>query len=301
MSQVACIDTLHNELPGAIAAYLVMGPEPVLVDPGPATVLARLEEGLAGLGVPLREVKHVAVTHVHLDHAGGVGHLVERNPALTVHLHEDAAVHLVSPDRLVASTRVTFGDAHDRLWGEVRPVPAHAVRTWRPGDRGPFPWLRALPTPGHIPHHLGYLVEDQGLLLAGDSMGILLHPEAPSHPPTPPPAVDLRAWLRTLDEIAAVGPERVGVTHFGVHNGAGERGEELRRALLGLAERVEAALASGEVVEDARAFDQETRGRLAHALPQERVDRYLDVFSAETDYRGLQRYLERNRDWRSQA
>ena len=95
-----------------------------------------------------------------------------------------------------------------------------------------------------------------------------------------------------------VGPETAAVTHFGRHGEVAARVEELREALVGLAARVEEALAAGTVDEDARAFDREARERIASALPRERVDRYLDVFSAATDYRGMQRYVERHPDWR---
>ncbi len=275
----------------------------MLVDPGPATTLEALEAGLASFGVPLTEVRHLCLTHVHLDHAGAAGHLVARWPRLTVHLHVDGAPHLVDPTRLVASTRRTFGDAHDRLWGEMQPVPVSRVRVWRPGERGPLPWLRALPTPGHIDHHLAWLDETDGTLVAGDALGIILAGAAPVHPPTPPPSVDLEAWLRTLDELAVVGPERAVASHFGLHGDVRGRASELARALVALAGRVEAALAAGDADEDATRYEGEVRAGLADHLPRERVDRYFDTFSAATDYAGMRRFLEKNPDaagrWRS--
>jgi glyoxylase-like metal-dependent hydrolase (beta-lactamase superfamily II) len=269
----------------------------VLVDPGPATTLAALDDALRALGVDPGELRHLCLTHVHLDHAGVTGHLLRRHPRMTVYVHEGGAAHLVDPVRLVASTRRTFGEAHDRLWGEVLPVPRDRLRVWRPGERGgPLPWLRALPTPGHIDHHLAYLDESSGTLVAGDALGIILAPGAPVHPPTPPPAVDLDAWTRTLDEVRAVGPERAAVGHFGLHADPAGRAAELRTALGELAGRVRAALEAGkaEVEADAERYEEEVRARLAEHLPRARVDRYFDTFAAATDYAGMRRFVERN-------
>lgn len=276
-----------------------MAPEPVLVDPGPTSVRPRVLEALRGHGIDPRDIRHLCLTHVHLDHGGSAGHWVADNPRLTVHLHADAAEHVVAPHRLVASTRITFGEAHDRLWGDVLPVPSHAVRPFRPSDRGPLSGLRALPTPGHIAHHLAYLHEETGTLLAGDAMGILLAPGAPVHPPTPPPTADLAAWLGTLRAVEAVGPEQAGAAHFGLHGDVGSRARELASALAALGDRAERALASGTVDREADAFQREAVERLAPHRPDGEVARYFGAFSAANDFRGAVRYVERNPDWRS--
>jgi glyoxylase-like metal-dependent hydrolase (beta-lactamase superfamily II) len=268
------------------------GGEPAIVDPGPATTLERLEHGLARHGIGLGDLRHVLLTHVHLDHAGSTGHLAERNPELQVHVHREGAPHMADPERLVASTRRTFGEAHDRLWGEVRPVPADRIRTWEPGQRGPLRRLRALPTPGHIGHHVAYLDESDGTLFAGDSVGIILAPDAPTHPPTPPPAIDLAAWQGTLALIRGVAPERVAPTHFGVHGRVEERLGQLAERLGALESRVRAALESGDEG-DAEAFEQEVREAQAAHLSRERVDGYFDVFPAATDWAGVRRYIEK--------
>jgi len=267
------------------------------VDPGPTSVLPRLREALDEVGVPLGEIQHLVLTHVHLDHAGAAGHIVREYPHMRVHLHADGAPHMVAPERLVASTRRTFGEHHDRLWGTVLPVPADRIRPWRPGEaRGPG-GLRGIHTPGHIGHHLAWLDERDGLMFVGDSLGIVLGSQTPTHPPTPPPGVDLRDWFRTLDEIDVIGPEEAAVTHFGLHDDVRDRTAELRERLRSLGHRVEEALARGRAEEDAEAFDTESRERMAATVPRERVDAYLDVFSAANDYRGVQRYVERNPEW----
>lgn len=293
MSQTVCLDLRHLGLPGAIAAYILLGSEVTVVDPGPASTLPNLLGGLARLGVGPRDLRHVALTHVHLDHAGSTGALVAVFPEANVHIHADGAPHMVDPSRLVASTRRTFGEAHDRLWGEVRPVPADRILAWQPGQEGPWAGLRPLSTPGHIGHHVAYLDERDGTLFSGDSMGIVLAETAPTHPPTPAPAIDLRAWERTLEEISAVAPERFGATHFGFHRDVPARVAQLRERLSALEARVRGAMARGDA-EDALRYDREVRDELAPFRGREEVERYFDMFTAANDYAGVRFYLERN-------
>jgi glyoxylase-like metal-dependent hydrolase (beta-lactamase superfamily II) len=293
VNRTVCIDLHHLDLPGAIAAYVLLGKEPAVVDPGPTTTLPTLLEGLRGLGVARQDLRHVLLTHVHLDHSGATGDLVDVFPRATVHVHADGAPHMADPSRLVASTRRTFGDAHDRLWGVVRPVPADRIRPWNPGAAGAWKGLRPVSTPGHIGHHVAYLDESDGTLFAGDSMGIVLSAEAPTHPPTPPPAIDLRAWHRTLDELSAVAPERFGATHFGFHGAVPGRIAQLREGLSRLEVRVRDAMARGDE-DDARRYDREVRDALAPFLGRDEVERYFDMFTAATDYSGVRFYLERN-------
>jgi glyoxylase-like metal-dependent hydrolase (beta-lactamase superfamily II) len=288
-----CLDLRHLDLEGAIAAYVLEGDEPTVIDPGPSTTLERLREGLGALGIGPRDLRHVVLTHVHLDHAGATGHLMKVYPRATVYVHVDGAPHMVDPTRLVASTRRTFGEAHDRLWGDVLPVPADRIRAWSPGDPGPWRGLRPLPTPGHIAHHLAYLDEGDGTLFSGDAMGIVLSDDAPTHPPTPPPAVDLRAWQRTLEEVSVVAPERFGATHFGIHPDATARARQLAERLAALERRVRRAMERNDV-EDAARYDRDVRDELAPFLGREEVERYFDLFTAATDWAGVQFYLERN-------
>lgn len=294
MNKPECMDLVHLGLEGAIACYLIDATEPTIVDPGPTTTLDRLTDELAERGLGPNDLRHVALTHVHLDHAGATGHLVERFPNAVVHVHEDGASHMVSPERLVASTRRTFGDAHDRLWGEVKPVPADRVRAWRDDEKkGPWKKLRPIPTPGHIAHHLAYLDERDGTLFSGDSLGIVLG-GGPTHPATPPPAVDLRAWDETLEEIGRIGPERAAVTHFGIHEDVEARRMQLAARLAALEARVRVALENDEEDEDAARFEAEVRDELAPYMGREEVDRYFDMFSAATDWAGVAFYLKRN-------
>ena len=292
MSAFECIDLCHLDLDGAIACYVPSAAEPTIIDPGPTTTLDRLVSSLAELGIGPLDLRHVLLTHIHLDHAGATGHLLDRFPRATVYVHEDGASHMVNPERLVSSTRRTFGDLHDRLWGDVRPVPEDRLRVWRQGEGSECAGLRVVPTPGHIAHHLAYLDEREGTLFSGDAMGIALS-GGPQHPPTPPPSVDLPAWHTTLDEIGAIAPERFGATHFGVYDDVEARRVQLDERLRALAVRVRAAMEAGDL-EDAERFDAEVREELSPFMGEERVNRYFDMFPAATDWAGVAFYLKRN-------
>ncbi len=288
-----CIDLLHLGLEGAIGSYLLSGPEPTLVDPGPTTTFEHLRERLGQLGVGPRDLRHVLLTHVHLDHAGATGHLVSAYPEAVVHVHAEGARHLVDPARLVASTRRTFGEAHDRLWGEVLPVPSGRIRAWESGAKGPWREIQPLPTPGHIRHHLAWLDERDGTLYAGDAMGIVLAPDAPTVAPTPPPGVDLVAWRDTLVQIQGIGAERFGAAHFGFHGNVGARCRLLQERLDALEARVSIAMRRSDA-EDPERYEQEAKDELEPYVGRDRLERYFETFSLTTDWAGVELYLKRS-------
>jgi glyoxylase-like metal-dependent hydrolase (beta-lactamase superfamily II) len=292
MNAHECVDLLHLGHEGAICCYFVDAIEPTIVDPGPTTALDRLVEELSARGVAARDLRNVLLTHIHLDHAGATGHLLKRFPKAVVHVHEDGASHLVDPQRLVSSTRRTFGELHDRLWGGVEPVSSDRIRAWREGDRAERGGLRPVATPGHIAHHLAYLDERDGTLFAGDAMGIALA-GGPQHPPTPPPAVNLPDWYGTLERIGSIGAERFGATHFGLYEDVEPRRVELLERLRALELRVRAALEADDWEDGAR-YETEVRAELAPFMGEERVNQYFDMFPAANDWAGVAFYLKRN-------
>jgi len=289
---IELLDLEHLGLKGAISSFLLEVPDPVLVDPGPATCLDVLRVRLAERGLAVADLRAVFLTHIHLDHAGATGHLVGENDGLSVHVHADAAPYVADPVRLVRSTRRTFGEAHDRLWGEVRPVPARNIRAWESGTRAPLRLLRPISTPGHIGHHVAWLHDRDGVLLCGDALGVILDRRAPVHPPTPAPGVDAAAWRETLERVRVYDPDRFAVAHFGIYDDFEARREELSGALAALEDRVRA----GPDTDDPRLaeeFEAETRERQAAVIGQDRARRYFDVFNAANDWAGMRLYLKR--------
>jgi glyoxylase-like metal-dependent hydrolase (beta-lactamase superfamily II) len=223
------IDCMHLGHDRVIGAYEIDG---LIVDPGPTTCLKTLLEGLEG------EPRALLLTHVHLDHAGASGSLVERFPNLRVYVHEVGAPHLTDPEKLLRSAARLYGDDMDRFWGEVKPVPRASVVALSGGEE--VEGIRVAYTPGHASHHVAYLDESSGDAYVGDVAGVRIPPSEFTVAPTPPPDIDLEAWEASLDVIAGWDPARVCLTHFGpVEDVAGQL-ERLREGLRTNAQRARA-------------------------------------------------------------
>lgn len=216
--EVHLIDTQMGGYDGITAAYLIRSDRPALVETGAALSAALVVDTLAELGVAAGDLATIVVTHIHLDHAGGVGDLAAAFPDAEVVVHERGARHLVSPERLLSSARRVYGDVLDTVFGELLPTPAERVRAL--GDIGEVDLGsgRRLSThwsPGHASHHVGLLDSATGDLYVGDAAGIYI-PEADLvRPATPPPDFDLPVALRSIEGFRAIGPNRLLFSHFG--------------------------------------------------------------------------------------
>ena len=275
-----------------------------LVDPGPTTCLDALRAGLAEAGFDLADVRAILLSHIHLDHATASGTIVREVPEARVYVHPIGAIHMIRPERLLASAGRIYGDQMETLWGEFLPVPADAVTevdegdTVRLGDRT----LRVAYTPGHAKHHVAYFEEDAGTAWVGDDAGIRIPPGGVI-PVTPPPDVDVEAWNATIDRVLEWNPARIVPTHFGPVDDPAAHFEELREGLAYWAEQVRRSLAgedpaNPDPVSDmahAYAFGAWVAAELRARMPAEPVDTYLNAFGARDSWSGLARY------WRKRA
>jgi glyoxylase-like metal-dependent hydrolase (beta-lactamase superfamily II) len=275
------IDLLHLGRPRVIASYLLAGAEPAIVDCGPTTCVETLEAGLAARGLSLPDLRHLILTHIHLDHAGAAGILVRRHPGLRVHVSEVGAPHLVDPERLERSARRLYGDDFDRLWGELAPVPEENVEVI--GER--VLELDAWPTPGHASHHVSFLAPD-GICYAGDATGVRIQPATFVAPVAPPPDIDVEAWERTIDSIEERGPKRLCLPHFGVVEEPAEHLARLREQLRSWAARVRDGASEHEFV---AAADEE----LAAGVDPVVADAYRQAAPLWQSHAGLKRYWEK--------
>lgn len=243
----------------------------VLVDPGPASsagaLLASLPDGF--------EPRAIALTHIHLDHAGATGVLLRRWPDLEVWVHERGARHVIDPSRLVNSATRLYGEERmAKLWGEIVPVPAERLTALEgdAGSIGPFEWAY---TPGHASHHASFLHRDTGIAFAGDVAGVRIG-DGPTIPPTPPPDIDVEAWERSAGLIAGWDPSALAITHFGTFEDAQEQLDAVVRELHELAEIARRTDAEGYAAE----IEQRTGGSPS----------YFRAMPPDTLYGGLQRY-----------
>lgn len=269
------IDLCHLGHERVIGSWLVGD---VLIDPGPESCLETLLAGLDG-----QEPRAIALTHIHLDHAGATGTLVERFPGAEVWVHERGARHLIDPAKLLASAGRLYGDDMERLWGDVRPVPVERVRQLQGGETlGGF---RVAYTPGHASHHVAYLHEDSGTVFSGDVGGVRIAPKGPVLAPTPPPDIDLPAWGESLEKIEAWRPTALAPTHFGRYEDVPEHVAQLRERLA----EWERLAAGGEEAEFARVLGE----RMHVDGDPDAARAYQQAMPADQSYAGMRRYLEK--------
>jgi glyoxylase-like metal-dependent hydrolase (beta-lactamase superfamily II) len=273
---VRLIDAMHLGRARVIGCWQVGD---VLIDPGPSSCLPAL---LAGLGD--ERPRALLLTHIHLDHAGASGSLVRRWPDLEVYVHEYGAFHMADPSRLLDSAARLYGDDMDRLWGEFVAVPEANLRVLEGGETLPGGFEVAY-TPGHASHHVSYLHE--GTAFVGDVGGVRIAPSPLVIPPTPPPDIDIEAWHRSLELIAAWRPERLAMTHFGATDDVASHLAEVGRRL-----DEQAALARDAGQE---AFMERVAQDVAAAADEETAAAYLQAAPRDQLYAGLARY------WRKRA
>jgi glyoxylase-like metal-dependent hydrolase (beta-lactamase superfamily II) len=275
---------LHHQAPGIVGSYLLETEDgPALLDCGPTSTIPHLKAGLANRGLDLTDVRHLLLSHIHLDHAGAAGVLVRQNPWLQVHVAEVGAPHLIDPSRLDASARRLYGSAFDELWGELAPIPAENVHAV--GER--VVGLACFPTPGHAWHHVSYL-DAEGTLYAGDAAGVRLEGARFVMPPCPPPELDLEAWESSIVEIEHHAPARLALIHYGVVEDVQEHLAALRATLGSWGKRVEDGMDEQTFIA-AAAFDVEQ-------TDPELVDAYQRAGPYWHHFRGIERYWRKRRE-----
>ncbi len=295
------LDTLLGGWERVTAGYLLDGDAPVLIETGSQSSVPVLLDELSGLGVAADELAGVVVTHIHLDHAGGVGDVARAFPRATVYVHPKGARHLADPTRLVDSAARVYGPLLDSLYGRLDPTPAERIHILEDGEEVRLSSDRVLVTvdsPGHAKHHLGLHDSRSGLLFAGDAVGVKLPDAGVLRPSTPPPDFDLDQALHSLERFAARRPTALALAHYGVipepDDLLTEAGETLRR----WADVAERAFREGRDIAEALsvAFAADVAD-----VPAEHRQK-LDVMNGvHSNAAGLQRWLSTRADGAPQS
>jgi glyoxylase-like metal-dependent hydrolase (beta-lactamase superfamily II) len=286
------IDTLLGGWERVTAGYLITGPEPVLVETGSQSSVPALLEALDGLGVGPGDLAGVAVTHIHLDHAGGVGDVARAFPDATVYVHPKGARHLVDPARLVDSASRVYGPLLDSLYGRLDPTPAERIHALEDGEEivvGPDRVLVAVDSPGHAKHHVGLHDSLSGILFAGDAVGVKLPDGGVLRPSTPPPDFDLAQALHSLERFGARRPSGIALAHYGLLDDPAALLEEAHGTLRQWAETAEAAYRQGRDIAEALSarFDP-----LLVGVAPEHLEK-LDIMNGvHSNAAGMRRWLE---------
>jgi glyoxylase-like metal-dependent hydrolase (beta-lactamase superfamily II) len=265
-----------------------------LIDPGPSTSLGTLKRALAGRGMGIADVRHLLLTHIHLDHAGATGTLVRENPRMEVWVHERGAAHLVDPAKLLASAARLYQDDMERLWGEFLAVPADRIRALKGGEHvlASGRELEVAYTPGHASHHVSYFDRASRIAFVGDTAGIRRGDGTYVLPPTPPPDIDLEAWRESEERVLAWEPETLFLTHFGPYPGARVQFQQLFSRLThwsAVARRLLADAALTDEDREAR-FVAEALQELRRTVGEAEASRYSRAGRIDYSWQGLARY-----------
>lgn len=184
----------------------------ILFDPGPESTFENIAGELRKAGAAPQDVRHVFLSHIHFDHAGGAWRFAELGAM--IYVHPEGAAHLIDPGKLIKSATRIFGDDMPRLWGIIAPVPREHVRMLEHNQLvrvAPFE-IRAVATPGHAKHHHVYHWEDN--LFGGDIAGVRIG-SGPPIPPFVPPDLHIESWLGSINKIRALNPANLYLPHFG--------------------------------------------------------------------------------------
>jgi glyoxylase-like metal-dependent hydrolase (beta-lactamase superfamily II) len=236
----------ENEIVGS---YLLEGQNQLaIIDPGPGSMVESLFASIREAGFDPEDVTHILVTHVHLDHAGSAGTLVRQLPGAQVYVHTKGAPHLLDTTKVVASASRIYGERMQLLWGEIESTPQERLTIIEDGDILNIAGrrLEVHYTPGHAVHHVIFFDAHSGDLFAGDVAGVRLQDVDYIRPPTPPPDLDLEAWLDSMGLVTSLRPDVLYIGHFGAIKNIPEHFDRLREKLNAWGEFVLAAMRDGK-------------------------------------------------------
>jgi glyoxylase-like metal-dependent hydrolase (beta-lactamase superfamily II) len=283
-------DTLLGGWSRVTAGYLLDGPRPVLVETGAQTSVPTLLASLEAIGLGPEDLCGVVVTHIHLDHAGGVGDVAAAFPNATVYVHEKGARHLADPTRLVASAAMVYGDLLDSLYGRLTATPPerlHVLEDLEEIDLGGGRTLCAVDSPGHAKHHVALHDSASGILFAGDAVGVRLPDIGILRPATPPPDFDLYQARTSLRRFAERSPSGIALAHYGLLDDPQSLLAEADEVLVSWATVAEDAWRDGEDVADALSARFPLDG-----VPEEHVEKAEVLSGVHSNAAGLRRYFE---------
>jgi glyoxylase-like metal-dependent hydrolase (beta-lactamase superfamily II) len=280
------------------AGYLIRAERPCLVETGTAPSAPVVRDALTRLGIGPADLATVVVTHIHLDHAGGVGDIAAMYPSAQIVVHEKGARHLADPSRLMDSARRVYGGALERVFGILAPTPAERIRAVEERgsiDLGGGRRLDSHYSPGHAKHHVGLIDSASGDLYVGDAAGVFIQETQDLRPATPPPDFDLAQALGSLRTFAALAPQRLLFSHFGPVEAVQETLQRSAEELNVWVEQTRLAHSAGLDLDHAVAMvEEQTRQRyaaLASDSDPEIAAKFERISGAEANVAGILHWL----------
>lgn len=304
MSTITTLDTNWVGRPRSIASALLESDgHRALIDPGPGSTLATLCEQLQRHGTSVAELDAILLTHIHLDHAGATGALVQENPRLTVYVHANGAPHMIDPSKLLKSAGRLWGDDLPRLFGETLPVPAENLSVLQGGETLELGSgltgkngrkLHVVYTPGHASHHVSYFDDANGVAFVGDTAGVRIEGGSFVLPATPPPDIDLSLWDASFARILERRPARLFLTHYGYSDDPAahiaEFRERLHRWAAVTAEILRTAADEAAAMD---AFVAKSRNEMEQHLGAAEAEHHALTAGLNLSFLGLARYVRK--------
>ncbi|MBB5036139.1 MBL fold metallo-hydrolase [Prosthecobacter dejongeii] len=293
--RVHTLDLQFQNTPGLIAAYLVeSGHELALIETGPGSTLPALQQALQLKGFQPKDVRHVLVTHIHLDHAGAAGWWAQQGAQ--VYCHPSAARHLVDPSRLVDSARRVYAEQMDTLWGAMLPAPEDNVTALADGESIHIgeTQITAWDTPGHARHHHAFVMGDA--CFTGDVAGLRLGPQPYLSVTSAPPQFDPPAYIASVDRLLAAKFSRLYLTHFGEVTEVENHLSGYRRRIEEVHQKVRGWISQGLSAEAIETHYREDEKALATAtgLTPKDWQRHEIINSTQMCAAGVRLYVEKN-------
>ncbi|MEM3640872.1 MAG: MBL fold metallo-hydrolase [Candidatus Bathyarchaeia archaeon] len=276
-----------------IASYALVGENVAIVETGPTSSIQNLVCGLTNLGIKPADVSYIAVSHIHLDHGGGVGTLVKHFPKAKVIVHEKGAPHHANPEILLQQSKIILGELAE-IYGEPEPVPADQIIAAKDGMTfkiGKGIELRAVETLGHASHHLSYYEPLSNGIFVGDAAGIYLSDIDVIVPTTPSP-FRLDMALTSLKKLADLKPSVLYYTHFGKAKNAMEKLRACADQLRLWASIVRQALDKGEDLEEIGGRIAENDRAIKKALEYIKVHKALSETVLKTSVLGVVEFVK---------
>ncbi len=213
---LSIVDLETGGFKNLIASYVLTGNKTAVVETGPNSSIENLMHGLGELGVKPHDVTYVAITHVHIDHSGGVGILLKALPNARVIVHRKGAPHLIDPTKLWEATKETLGIAA-KIMGKPKPISKDRIIVAYEGltvDLGKGLKLKVIEAPGHAAHSVSYYEQSNEGVFPGDSAGAYF-PDVDTVFPTRPPPFRPDIALISLDKLISLKPKKLFYSHFG--------------------------------------------------------------------------------------
>lgn len=292
---VHTIDLLFQDTPGLIAAYLIEDQgQLALIETGPGSCHQALCEAITGLGFSPQDIRHILVTHIHLDHSGAAGWWAQQGAQ--IYCHPNAARHLIDPSRLIESSQMVYGEAMARLWGEILPAPQKRVTPLNDGDHIQVGQTKivAWDTPGHARHHHAYVIGDA--CFTGDVAGLRLAHSDYLSVTAAPPQFDPPAYLHSVDRLLEASFKRLFLTHFGEVADVQDHLIRYKERIDAVHQNVQSWVKEGANEAEIRQHYHDAEWKLAQAAGLTKDDWHLHEMSNATAMcaDGIRLYVDKN-------